>query len=445
MIIEYILQAILLSLDNIKNIYSIGFIGISFYFINILLIVEIPLIIIVLTGIIKWSLLSKRKSTLPSRYPSVSCICTCYSEGEGVTGTFLSLLEQLYPGKIEIIAVVDGASKNIDTYLAAKQFGSNMPTRYNRRFVLLPKWQRGGRVSTLNTGLAFATGEIVMALDGDTSFDNDMVHQALLHFADPMVPAIAGALRVRNLKKSLVTRMQGLEYMLSMQSGKTGMSSWNIVNNISGAFGVFRRNFLCKIGGWNTHTAEDLDLTLRIRTYASRHHYNIPFEPHAVGHTDVPESYKELLQQRLRWDGDLVFIYLRKHWPSMTPKLMGWPNYIYILIYGILQNILLPIIVVIYTLWILFNYPLPTVIAINILIYFIYLILSSLMFVIHIVFVSERQIDDLKMVVWLPFYPLHSMVMRFWSAFAIFNELFTRSHETTGMAPWWVTRRGTRF
>ena len=67
------------------------------------------------------------------------------------------------------------------------------------------------------------------------------------------------------------------------------------------------------------------------------------------------------------------------------------------------------------------------------------------MFITHVLLVSERPIDDLKMAIWLPVYPLHSVLMRYWSAFATLNELFLRTHEETGMAPWWVIRRGTRF
>ncbi len=40
-----------------------------------------------------------------------------------------------------------------------------------------------------------------------------------------------------------------------------------LLNNISGAFGGFRRSVLKQVGGWNTHTAEDLDLTIRLKQY----------------------------------------------------------------------------------------------------------------------------------------------------------------------------------
>ena len=83
--------------------------------------------------------------------------------------------------------------------------------------------------------------------DADTSFDNNMVSVVTQYFEDPNVPALGGALRVRNIKQSWLTRMQAIEYLISMQGGKTGLAYWNLLNNISGAFGVFRRDLLVKI------------------------------------------------------------------------------------------------------------------------------------------------------------------------------------------------------
>ena len=108
--------------------------------------------------------------------PDVSCIITCYGEGEAVKATISSLAEQTYSGKLEIIAVVDGAVQNSHTYQAAKAAAAacNLP---NRRVIVLPKWQRGGRVSTLNAGLSIASGEIVINADADTSFWDSLATQ----------------------------------------------------------------------------------------------------------------------------------------------------------------------------------------------------------------------------------------------------------------------------
>lgn len=87
-----------------------------------LLLMEVPLMALTLTGILKWFARQlPKKSDLPlsRRCPRVSCIITCYGEGEAIRSTILTLKEQLYRGHLEIIAVIDGAKANAHTYQAA--------------------------------------------------------------------------------------------------------------------------------------------------------------------------------------------------------------------------------------------------------------------------------------------------------------------------------------
>ncbi|MGF1757055.1 glycosyltransferase [Photobacterium sagamiensis] len=413
-----------------------------------LLVFEVPLMMLTLAGILKW--FSRQNQVRPKverrRLPNVSCIITCYAEGEAIYSTIETLKEQLYSGQIEIIAVIDGAKQNANTYQAALACVEGFNGYANRRLVLLPKWQRGGRVSTLNSGLAVATGDIIINVDGDTSFDNNMVDEIVACFDDPHVPAVGGALRVRNLKNGILTRMQGIEYMISMHGGKTGLSEWNLINNISGAFGAFRSDFLRNIGGWDTHTAEDLDLTIRIKHYLKRHpELRIGFAPHAIGHTDAPDTVISLANQRLRWDGDLLFLYLRKHIFSLTPRILGWKTFIYTMLFGVGQNVVLPLLVTIYTWWLIFSYPYEVVSALFFGLYLIYLLLSVVNFLVFILAVSERPGQDVKLFFWLALFPIYTLIIRMWAAVALLNEIFRRAHEESGMAPWWVLKRGKRF
>ena len=401
--------------------------------------IELPMNLLVIAGVLRWY--SKKLETPPfnSLYtPKVSCIITCYSEGRDVRLTLQTLCEQIYPGEIELIPVVDGASQNHETLNAIREFKLDRSLYPNRTLKAIAKWQRGGRVSSLNAGLQAASGEIVMALDGDTSFDNNTVSALVRHFEDPNVPAVSGSLRVRNAKASLMTRIQELEYFISIHTSKTGLSEWNTVNNISGAFGVFRKDFLKHIGGWDTHTAEDLDITLRIKNYFGRKPYRIPFEPEAIGHTDAPTGFREFFMQRLRWDGDLYFLYMRKHPHSITPRLMGWRNFLMTLFTGFFFQLVLPFMIVIYSVAVLILLPLPMVAAISVLVYFVYLIMTVVFYLIGILLVSERPKQDLRMLAVIPIFPLFMFLLRCWGVVCTLNEAWRRGHEESGMAPWWV-------
>jgi biofilm PGA synthesis N-glycosyltransferase PgaC len=410
------------------------------------LLLELPFNTLVLLGVLRWFVRRQFNRPQHSLYqPKVSCIITCYSEGMDVQKTLLSLCEQTYPGHIEMIPVVDGATLNQPTLHAVRDFWVD-PFLYPRRYLRpIAKWQRGGRVSSLNAGLAHSSGEIVMALDGDTSFDNNMVSAIVRHFEDPTVPAVAGSLRVRNAWGSMVAAMQALEYLLSIHMSKIGLAEWNLVNNISGAFGAFRRSFLIKIGGWDTHTAEDLDITLRIKSYFGRHDLRIPFEPEAIGHTDAPTTLKQFLMQRLRWDGDLYFLYVRKHSHSINPTLLGWRSFLMMLVSGFFFQLVLPFIIFGYTLVALFILPVSTLLILSSLVYLLYLMITAILFGGLLLIVSDRPRQDLRLGLLVPIYPLFMLLMRCWSAVAMLNEMFRRGHEESGMAPWWVLRKATRF
>lgn len=412
----------------------------------LLLVLEVPLNILVIMGVFRWY--TKKVTLRPKKSlytPKVSCLITCYSEGYDVQKTLLSLCEQTYPGHIEMIPIIDGAKANTVTMKAVREFKLNNALYPKRHLRPIAKWMRGGRVSSLNAGLSLATGEIIMALDGDTSFDNNMVSAMVRHFEDPRVPAVSGSLRMRNAWTSLTTAIQGLEYLISIHMAKIGLAEFNIVNNISGAFGAFRRSFLVHIGGWDTHTAEDLDITLRIRAYLHKHKLRIPFESEAIGHTDGPTTFKQFLMQRLRWDGDLYFLYVRKHRHKFNPKLVGWPNFLMMIYNGLFFQVVLPFIILIYSTWLVLTMPIGATLMLMTVVYSLYVISTFILYCVTLLLVSERVKADLKYIPIIPIFPAYMFVMRCWSAAAMLNDACRRGHEETSMAPWWVLRKAKKF
>lgn len=404
---------------------------------------ELPYTILVILGVVKYAINRAAEGERRPFYPPVSCIITCYSEGFGVQETIRSIAEQIYPGRIQMLAMVDGATRNALTLSAATQMVETVNRMHGRELMIVPKWKRGGRVSNLNTGLNYATGDIIFALDGDTSFDNNMIERATRHFEDPTVSAVSGCLRVKNAEESVVTSLQAIEYFISIQASKTGLSSFNMVNNVSGAFGIFRRSILELVGGWDAGTAEDLDLTIRIKNYFGRYgdKFKIIFDPEAIGHTDVPETLGGFLRQRIRWDGDLSYIYIRKHWHSFSPKILGWPNFIMVIVTGLFAQLVLPVIIFIYTLWLFFAYPLHYTLGLMLLVYLFYLVLTAAEYCIFAACLSERPEEDLSRICYLPLFPIFNFIARLNGLVATIWELVHEGHKDSSMAPWWVMKK----
>lgn len=433
-------------LTVLEGVSVASFSEFSMRFVPFALLLELPLLLIVLLGMLRYAVLQNMAPVyVPKRFPKVSCVITCYSEKEDVRFTLQSLANQIYPGDIEIIAVIDGAVQNRETLDAARRHLGSINAMPQRKLIVLPKWQRGGRVSSLNTGRSIATGSIVMALDGDTSFDNDMVYNAARHFNDPNVIAVAGNLRVRNAARSLATRFQALEYLISIGGGKTGLAAFNVVNNISGAFGIFRADILRLVGGWDAGTAEDLDMTQRLKQYFGRHkEYRIVFDPKVVGHTDVPATFREFFQQRLRWDGDLFYIYIRKYRHNLRPGLLGWKNFFSHLVAGIVFQILMPFLILFYTAFLFLAYDPGIVIGILFFVYLVYLAALTVLFIFYWLIVSERPRQDAFYFLMLPVYPFFAFYERICSVIGLLHEILNRGHLDTAMAPWWVLRK-TKF
>ena len=418
----------------------------AYKFIPFVIFLELPLNLMIWLGVLKHY--TRRIYEVPTRYPytpRVSCIVTCYSEGPTVKTTIRSLAEQLYVGEIEIIAVVDGADQNRATLAALQAVQPELDAYANRRLIIVPKIPRGGRVSSLNAGLELARGEIVLALDADTSFDNTMLSTVSEHFRDPNVIAVSGSLRVRNWRANLLTRLQALEYMITIHLARVGLGEFHAVNNISGAFGIFRTRMLRRVGGWTTGTAEDLDLTLRLKQYFGRHpEFRIPFEPEAVGHTDAPDTWRDFLLQRLRWDGDLFYMYIRKHRNAFSSRQMGFWNALLGIWFGMLFQMVMPFLIAIYTVWLVATAATPTVIAVFILILGLYTILTAIMYVTVLAFISERPGRDLRLAWLIPVFPVFTLGMRLWALVALLNEWLRHGSQDSAMAPWWVLKKSKR-
>ncbi len=408
------------------------------------LFLELPLYMVTWLGVFHylWRQRYETPKDMPY-YPKVSCISNSYSEGRDVQKAVNSLLEQTYPGKIELLLIHDGSVKNSETYKAIVELLPKFKRFNNRAVRFIPKPQRGGRVSSTNMGLAYATGEIVIAMDGDTSFDNDLISQAVKPFYDSSVVAATGPLRVRNSKVSLTTRLQSIEYMLAIFLGKVGLAEWNLINNLPGAYMIYRKSILDHVGGWNTGTAEDLDLVLRVKQYFRRHpEMRMVFIPGAVGHTDVPETMVDFFKQRLRWEGDLSYAYFRKHQHSFSPALIGWPNFIAMCWYGMLFQIFLPFLLVGYMSYLLIFTPPAYFIGVIMLVYCFYFTLTLIQFVLFNILLSERPKEDLKMMPVITVMPLFMIALRMWSVVAALHEWVNKAHQDTSMGPRWVIERG---
>jgi cellulose synthase/poly-beta-1,6-N-acetylglucosamine synthase-like glycosyltransferase len=96
----------------------------------------------------------------------------------------------------------------------------------------------------------------------------------------------------------MITRLQALEYIEGLNLPRRAQGFVAAVNIVPGPVGMFRRETLEEVGGYDTDTfAEDADLTLKMITAGWR----VLYEDSAIAWSEAPERWIDLVQQRYRW------------------------------------------------------------------------------------------------------------------------------------------------
>jgi cellulose synthase/poly-beta-1,6-N-acetylglucosamine synthase-like glycosyltransferase len=115
----------------------------------------------------------------------------------------------------------------------------------------------------------------------------------------------------------LLTGFQVLEYSRAFILGRMAWSKMNGLLLISGAFGMFNKELVIRVGGYDHNTVgEDMELVVRMRKYMHDNNqgkYIVSFIPDPLCWTEVPDSVKILGRQRNRWTrGTMDTLYIHK-------------------------------------------------------------------------------------------------------------------------------------
>jgi cellulose synthase/poly-beta-1,6-N-acetylglucosamine synthase-like glycosyltransferase/peptidoglycan/xylan/chitin deacetylase (PgdA/CDA1 family) len=222
----------------------------------------------------------------PSVDEAVSVVVPAYNERAGIAAAVRSIALGDHPG-IDVIVVDDGSTDG--TADIVRSLG--LP---NVRVVSV---QNGGKASALNVGVALASHDLIVMVDGDTVFEPDSIHRLVQPFADPAVGAVAGNVKVGN-RQRIVARWQHIEYVIGFNLDRRLYDLLQIMPTVPGAIGAFRRAALIEVGGPSDDTlAEDTDLTMAL----VRAGWRVVYEEKARAWTEAPATVRELWAQRYRW------------------------------------------------------------------------------------------------------------------------------------------------
>ena len=125
----------------------------------------------------------RRPSFDKRNWPAVSVIIAAHNEGARLPGRIANLLNQSYPGAVEIVVVSDGSTDG--TAAAVARFERDV------RYIEVP---RGGKPLALNAGVAAASGSILVFADARQRFSADAILHLVSNFDDPEVGGVTGEL-----------------------------------------------------------------------------------------------------------------------------------------------------------------------------------------------------------------------------------------------------------
>jgi poly-beta-1,6-N-acetyl-D-glucosamine synthase len=296
----------------------------------------------------KNSYVDYRQILVSPHAPSVSILAPAYNEESTIIENVRSLLS-LHYSNFEVIIINDGSKdrsleKLVDFYkLEQVDFALNarIPTKRLRgvyksqnpaysRLTVVDK-ENGGKSDALNMGINVSSKDLILCIDVDCIVEQDAILRMVKPFMDEdrRVIAAGGVVRIANscevrdgrlikvhMSPKLIPRFQVLEYIRAFLVGRMAWSRVNGLLLISGAMGMFDKEIVIKVGGYNHNTVgEDMELVVRMSRYMhdTKMPYRVVYIPDPLCWTESPSDLKILGRQRNRWTrGTMETLWIHK-------------------------------------------------------------------------------------------------------------------------------------
>jgi cellulose synthase/poly-beta-1,6-N-acetylglucosamine synthase-like glycosyltransferase len=245
-----------------------------------------------------------------------SIIIPCFNEERILPQTISGILELAYDN-FEVIFVNDGSSDHTYDTLCDKLdlldldgvpfiYGVKSIRQSRKyRFVYVIDKDNSGKADSLNIGIKLSHKELIITMDADCILEKNSLCLMNQTFQDKDIIASGGAVHVMQYlllkKRKFIICMQALDFIKGFYIYKASLAYNNALSIISGAFGVFRKDVLQKIGGFRRGLGEDIDITIRLQEYAIKNNKILTYNARALCYTECPEGNRDLSKQRTRW------------------------------------------------------------------------------------------------------------------------------------------------
>lgn len=234
--------------------------------------------------------------------PSCTIIVPAYNEGKQVWSTLMSLAKSDYPSnKMQLISIDDGSQD--DTW----QWMQKAKEELGERVEIYQQPKNMGKRHALYRGFNLGKGSVFLTVDSDSEVDADTLRNMMSPFVtNPDCGAVAGNIRVLNIKKALLPKMLDVSFVLSFEFVRSAESTLNTVLCTPGALAAYRSEavFNC-LNQWINQTfmgqPSDIGEDRAMTNMILKQGYHVLFQRNAYAYTNVPENYRGLHKMFTRW------------------------------------------------------------------------------------------------------------------------------------------------
>jgi len=370
---------------------------------------------------VKWFTTRNKKSL--NYYPQITIIIPIYNSASTLAACIRSINNSTYPNEFIDVICIDNGSKDNSFEIfeqAQMEYGD-----------LSMNWLKSaqGKSNALNMAIFNSEGKYIINIDSDGQLEKAALYNLVRKFENnENVNCMTGAILIdpelieETPKKQFFLRTfrktEFMEYAQAFLSGRNFQSVTNSIFTLSGAFSAFRKSTLFKTQMYNTETiCEDAHLTFQIKEQLNQ---KVSLCEDAIFMVDPIEDLNKFYTQRQRWQiGELevakMFILKKmrnplKIWFNSSTRLiimdhtMVFPKMIWIAVMILLCMI--NDMAYIIGMSMLFVYIL------NVISSFLYF-LNGILFLKEFEYLKRFYIECGWHVLLLPFYSMHTFVVRF--------------------------------
>ena len=234
-----------------------------------------------------------RQSRIGSARPPIDIIIPAYNEELVIVATLeaIDVAAERYGGPVHVILTDDGSTDR------TRELVDNTFAAFTAATGEVVDGHHGGKSAALNLALARAQADLMVRIDADTVIHENALLYLPRWFRDPSI-GLVEALEHPGKGDTVFHRVRLFEELKTFGLNHRLYQNVDAVCVVPGLFCAFRRAPAVALGGFTVGmNGEDGDFTMRM----IRLGWRIRFDPKIIVYEDIPSTFMEIREQRVRW------------------------------------------------------------------------------------------------------------------------------------------------